>query len=273
LIFQISELRGILVNRKAKMEAVGVKRDKDVEPMVEERANMAVEVAKKDGQTVKDEAKRKVAEAKKTKLGAKDKAKRILAEAKETELEAKKEAKEIIAKAVKTRLAAKDEAKRILAEAEKAELAAKKEAKRIITESEKAELAARQKAKREAEEIKRAKEIELWAKHRVKPAARGKTQVKESEPTRELKGAGIYEGVVRILVSGVNPHHFKKLEDSLCQIEGLDLLLVGSAVAVGTEFIVSADKPIPLVNILEEMQFVERVTEHGKTIQVTLKAE
>jgi hypothetical protein len=125
----------------------------------------------------------------------------------------------------------------------------------------------------EAEEAKRAREFERWAKRRVKAGAREKYQINKSEQTEQLKDAGIYQGVVRILVSGVNGHQFKKLEDSLGQIENLDLLVIGGSVSVGTEFIVSADKPITLVNVLEEMQFVERVTEHGKTIQVTLRAE
>ncbi len=274
------------------MVAVEIKKAQEVEPTAKERAKTAVEeaeqayylvvkdkakdkidVAKKAEQIAKREAKEIIAEATKAKLAAKDKAKRIIAEAEKFELAAKKEAKGIIAEAEKAKLAAKQNAKRIIAEAEKFELAAKKEAKGIIAEAEKAKLAAKQKAKREAEEIKRDREIEHWAKQRIKPAAKERTQVKVAETQKELKGAGIYEGIVRILVSGLNSHQFKKLEDSLSLIEGLDLIMVGSSVRVGTEFIVSADKPMPLVDILKEMQFVERVTDHGKTIQVTLTME
>jgi hypothetical protein len=126
----------------------------------------------------------------------------------------------------------------------------------------------------EIEKVKRDKEIEHWANKRGKTESKGKIQVKETgTTTKESKGTGIYEGVVRILVSGVNSYQFKKLEDSLCLIEGLDLLMVGGQAKVGTEFVVSTDKPIPLINELEEMQFVEQVTEVGKTIQVTLKTE
>ena len=241
--------------------------------VVKEKDKDKIEVAKKAEQTAKKEAKGIIAEAEKATLAAKAEAKRTVAEAKQAEQAVKKKAKEIIAGAEKATLAAKEGAKRIIAEAEEAELAMKREAKKIIAEAEKAELAARQKAKREAAEAKRAKEIEHWAKQRARPAAKEKTQVKEAEPTEELKGAGIYEGVVRILVSGLNTRQFRKLEDSLRLVEGLDLLMIGSSVAVGTEFIVSADKPIPLCNILKEMQFIERVTEHGTTIQVTLKPE
>jgi hypothetical protein len=202
-----------------------------------------------------------------------EKVKTVVEKAKESEETAKIKAKEIITEAEKAKLAAKDEAKRIIAEAEKAEKEAKIKAKEIITEAEKAKLAAKQRAKLETEEAKRAIEFERWAKERVKTSAKGKTKTKQAETTEQIEGAGICEGVVRILVSGVNSRQFKKLEDNLRLIEDLDILVIGGSVAVGTEFIVSADKPIPLVNALEEMQFVERVTEHGKTIQVTLRAE
>jgi hypothetical protein len=204
---------------------------------------------------------------------AKGRAKTAVEEAKKAEQSAKTKAKEIIAEAENVKLAAKDEAKRIITKAQNDEKAAKAEAKMLIAEAEKAKLAAKQRAKLKTEEAKRAIEFERWAKERVKTSAKGKTKTKQSETTEQLEGSGICEGVVRILVSGVNSRQFKKLEDNLRLIEGLDILVIGGSVAVGTEFIVSADKPIPLVNVLEEIQFVERVTEHGKTIQVTLRAE
>ena len=202
-----------------------------------------------------------------------EKVKTVVEKAKESEETAKIKAKEIIAEAEKAKLAAKDQTKRLITQAEKAEKEAKIKAKEIITEAEKAKLAAKQRAKMETEEAKRAREFERWAKERVNPAIKEKTKTKQAETIEQTKGAGICEGVVRILVSGVNSRQFKKLEDNLRLIEDLDILVIGGSVAVGTEFIVSADKPIPLVNALEEMQFVERVTEHGKTIQVTLRAE
>ena len=255
------------------MGAVEVKKLKEVEPKTIEKAKRTIAEVKESEETANIKAKEIITEAKKAKLAAKDEAKRTIAEAEKAVKEAKIKAKEIITEAEKAKLAASDEAKRIIAEAENAEKEAKTKAKEIVMEAEKAKLAVKQKAKMEAEEAKRAREFERWAKQRVKTAAKGKNQIKEAETTETLEGAGIYEGVVRILVSGVRALHFKKLEDSLRLIEGLDLLVIGGSVAVGTEFIVSAEKPIPLVNMLEELQFVERVTEHGKTIQVTLRAE
>jgi hypothetical protein len=255
------------------MGAVEVKKGKEVEATTVEKVKTVVEKAKESEETAKIKAKEIIAEAEKAKLAAKDQTKRLITQAEKAEKEAKIKAKEIITEAEKAKLAAKDEAKRIIAEAEKAEKEAKIKAKEIITEAEKAKLAAKQRAKMETEEAKRAREFERWAKERVNPAIKEKTKTKQAETIEQTKGAGICEGVVRILVSGVNSRQFKKLEDNLRLIEDLDILVIGGSVAVGTEFIVSADKPIPLVNALEEMQFVERVTEHGKTIQVTLRAE
>ena len=255
------------------MEAVEVKKVEEVETAAKGRPKTAVEEAKKAEQSAKTKAKEIIAEAENVKLAAKDEAKRIITEAESAEQVAKQKAKELIAEAEKAKLAAKDEAKRITTEAENDEKAAKQKAKEMIAEAEKAKLAAKQRAKLETEEAKRAIEFERWAKERVKTSAKGKTKTKQSETTEQLEGAGIYEGVVRILVSGVNSRQFKKLEDNLRLIEDLDILVIGGSVAVGTEFIVSADKPIPLVNVLAEIQSVERVTEHGKTIQVTLRAE
>ena len=65
----------------------------------------------------------------------------------------------------------------------------------------------------------------------------------------------------------------KKLEKYLYQVQDLHLVFVGGLVDEGTEIVVSAGKPIPLIDVLREMPPVEQVVEKGKKIQVTLKAE
>ncbi|MFC1939024.1 hypothetical protein ACFLWM_02595, partial [Chloroflexota bacterium] len=65
----------------------------------------------------------------------------------------------------------------------------------------------------------------------------------------------------------------KIIEDYLLQIENLSLLLIGGSIEAGTEFVVSADKPIPLTNILKEMPYVKHITKEGQIIHLIMKVE
>jgi hypothetical protein len=65
----------------------------------------------------------------------------------------------------------------------------------------------------------------------------------------------------------------RKLEEYLYQVQDLRLVLVGGSVDEGTEIVVSAENPIPLIDALRELPPVDQIVKKGKTIQLTLKAE
>ena len=121
-----------------------------------------------------------------------------------------------------------------------------------------AERAAKDRASREAEEAKRAKE----AKKRVKG---------EDE---EAVSAELYQGIVKLtIVPPIDLGQVRKLEEYLSQVQDLRLVLIGGSVDEGTEIVVSAENPIPLMDVLREIPPVEQVVKKGKKIQITLKAE
>ena len=125
-------------------------------------------------------------------------------------------------------------------------------------ERKEAELAAKEQAKREAEEARKAKEAEEKAK-------------REAE---ETVGAELYQGTVKLtIVSPVDLDQMRKLEEYLCQVQDLRLVLVGGSRDEGTMIIVSAAKPIPLIDALRDIPLVEQVVKKGKKIEIVLKAE
>ena len=177
-------------------------------------------------------------------LAAQEEAKRKAEEtrqAKEVQEQVKKEAK----------LAVEEEAKRKAEEtgqAKEAQEQAKKEA----------ELAAQEEAKRKAEEAGQAKEVQEQAKKEAK----------------EVGGAELYEGEVKLtIVSPVDLDQMRKLQEYLRQVQDLHLVLVSGSVDEGTAIVVSAAKPIPLIDILKEMPPVEQVVKEGTKIQIMLKAK
>ena len=168
---------------------------------------------------------------------------------------------------------------------------AKKEAKRIkeamkegrLTQEEadkikkRWEEEAKEKAKREAEEAMRVKEAEEKAKKeaeaRAKREAEEKAKEKLGREAEEAMRAELYEGIVKLtIMSPINLGQIRNLEEHLRQVQDLRLLLTGGSVDEGTQIIVSAGKPIPLIDVLREMPPVEQVVKKGKDIQVTLKA-
>jgi hypothetical protein len=151
----------------------------------------------------------------------------------------------------------KDKAKREAKEAKKARQA-EQEAKK------KADLEAREKAKREAKEAKKARQAEQKAKKDIKAA---KDLVKES------KVNATYEGIVRIVLLQANLNQVKIVEKYLLQIKNLRLLLVGGSAEAGSEFIVSADKPVPLTSLLRGIEFLEGISAKGSCIQLTMRKE
>lgn len=117
----------------------------------------------------------------------------------------------------------------------------------------------RERAKKEAEKAK------AQAKKETEQVT--KKEVKES-------GAELYKGTVRLtIVPPVDSGQVRKLEEHLSQVPELRLVLIGGSVAEGTEIVVSAESPIPLLDILRDMPPVAQVTKKGKTAQITLEAE
>ena len=129
---------------------------------------------------------------------------------------------------------------------------------------------AKEGAMTEAEEAKKAKEAGAKAKKEAEQTAK-ETAKRES---KEAVSAESYRGIVTLtIVSPIDLGQARKLEECLHQVQDLRLVLVGGSVAEGSEIIVSAEKSIPLIDILREMPPVEQVVKKGKKIQIRLKPE
>ena len=95
-----------------------------------------------------------------------------------------------------------------------------------------------------------------------------------AKKAEEALRAELYEGMVKlVVVPPIDLGQMEKLEKDLRQVEDLRLVLVGGSVDEGSQIVVSAGKPIPLIDILREMPPVEQVVKKGNEIQITLKAE
>jgi hypothetical protein len=121
---------------------------------------------------------------------------------------------------------------------------------------------AKEQAKREAEEAKQAKKAVAQA---------GKATAVKTEKGTDSE---LYKGEIKLAVMPpVDPGQFRKLEEHLSQVNDLSLVLIGGSATEGTEIIVSADNPLPLLDILREMPPVAEVTKKGKIPHITLKTE
>ncbi|MFC2006335.1 hypothetical protein ACFLVG_05245, partial [Chloroflexota bacterium] len=99
-------------------------------------------------------------------------------------------------------------------------------------------------------------------------------EVKAELETKETGGAEFYEGEVKLsIVSPVDFRQIRKLQEYLSQVQGLRLVSVSGSVDRGSWIVVSAPKPLPLIDILREIPPVGQVVKEGADIQVTLKAE
>jgi len=210
----------------------------------------------------RERAKREAEEARRIKR-AEAKAKRKAAwmarevakiEAKEAKEKVKREAKEAKERAKRKAKEAKEKVKR---EAKEAKEMAKREAKE-----------AKERAKRKAKEAKRAKQAEVKAKKEAGQAAREEVR----EEAREGTSAELYKGKVKLVVAPpVDLEQVRKFEEQLYQVQDLRLVLFGGSTDEGIEVVVSAEEPIPLIDVLREMPPVEQVVKRGKTIQIILK--
>ena len=154
-----------------------------------------------------------------------------------------------------TELAAKEQANKEAEEARKAREAQKQAEKE-------AELAAKEEVKRKAEEERKTTEAQKQAEERAKRGA------------EEVVGAKLYEGTVKLkIVAPVDLGQMRQLQEHLCQVQDLDLVLVGGSVDEGTVIVVSVVRPIPLIDILREMPPIEQVVKEDEEIQIMLKAE
>ena len=123
-------------------------------------------------------------------------------------------------------------------------------------------------AKREAEEAKRAKEAEERARREAELAAREQAK-REAEGVKEVE---LYEGMIELaILPPVDPSRIRKLEEALRQVEDLRVVLISGSVDEGTKVIVSAGKPIPLIDILSGIPVVEQAVRKGNEIQVSLQ--
>ncbi|MBA7603373.1 hypothetical protein ES703_10481 [subsurface metagenome] len=182
-------------------------------------------------------------------------------EAKEAREREKQEAKE-----------AKEQAKLAAQKAKEAKEAKEKAKQGAKEAKEQAKLAA-QKAK-EAQKEKKAEKAKP-AKEKAKKAEKAKPAKEKVEKAAEPSvDAGTYQGAVTLaIVPPIDLGQLDSLKKDLGQVENLHLVLVGGSVEGGSKIIVSAEEPLPLLDILKEMPAVDQVFRKGSEIQVRLKAE
>ena len=165
-----------------------------------------------------------------------------------------------------TRKGAKKEAEKAKEQTKMETKEAKKSQKAEALAKKKAEQQTKERAKREAKrEAEEAKKAEALAK---------KEAEQQTEERAKETGAELYQGIVKLtILPPVDSGQVSKLEEHLSQVTDLRLILVGGSATEGTEIVVSAENPIPLMEILKEMPPVAQVTKKGKATQITLKAE
>ncbi|MBM2831469.1 MAG: hypothetical protein HW414_521, partial [Dehalococcoidia bacterium] len=121
------------------------------------------------------------------------------------------------------------------------------------------------------------KERAAKAKQEAKERAKGETEeadtTKGAEPARDE----LYSGKVTLLIAQQAKYdRLREFERSLAQVKGLRIILVGGSADEGNKIVVSAEQPIPLLNILNELPFVESLSKkdkwNDKVIEIMPKA-
>ena len=163
----------------------------------------------------------------------------------------------------------------------KAEETNRKEAQRQAKEKADQEAkAAAEKAKADAETARKAKETEetnrkeaeRQAKEKAKQEAAGQKK-KEAAVSDEIT-SGIYQGTVQLLVIPPStPGQVKKLQEFLAKVQGLHIILIGGSTVSGTELVVTAEQPLNLAGLLNEIPVVAQVVKRGPKIGIILKPE
>lgn len=170
-----------------------------------------------------------------------------------------------------TRQKAKEAKERAKIEAREA-----KEAKKKAKKAEKAKLDAKEAKEREKQEARQSKDTKKREKQEAKEAKKAKpakpAKGKAKKAVEKTEGAGLYRGVVTLaIVPPIDIVQLDSLKEGLFQVENLRVVTVGGAAGEGSQVIVSAEEPLPLLDILGKMPVVEGVVEKGDVIQVRLK--
>ncbi|MAE10798.1 MAG: hypothetical protein QGI51_02615 [Dehalococcoidales bacterium] len=96
----------------------------------------------------------------------------------------------------------------------------------------------------------------------------------ESSQVLRAHGGELFEGEqVLLLVSPVNLGRMRELQRHLSQVEDLRIVMLSGSTDGGTTSTVTAEKAIPLTDILGDMPPVSQVDKMGNGIQVALKGE
>ena len=74
-----------------------------------------------------------------------------------------------------------------------------------------------------------------------------------------------------LIMPPVDSKNLKELEDGLRNTKGLKLLLIGGTADGGIQIVVSALKPIPILNALKETPQVEEAISKDDIIYISLK--
>jgi len=81
----------------------------------------------------------------------------------------------------------------------------------------------------------------------------------------------LYKGEVKLLIMPpVDSKNLKELEDGLRNTKGLKLLLIGGTADGGIQIVVSALKPIPILNALKETPQVKDAVGKDDAIYISL---
>ena len=98
---------------------------------------------------------------------------------------------------------------------------------------------------------------------------------KEAAKASEVKeiSTQFHKGTINlVLMPPAGVLQIKNLGEKLRLIQNLRVILIGGSVDESTRVVVSAEQPIPLIDVLSQIPIVDQVTKKGKEIQISLKA-
>lgn len=122
--------------------------------------------------------------------------------------------------------------------------------------------------KRSPEEVA---EMENELPAQITPEDRPTEKEKASLPAAKSTSSELQVGIVKLVIMPTaNISQIKKLEQDIQQIPDIQLLLTGGMQDSAT-IVITAEKPIPLIDILEEIPGVEQVVKKAKNLNITLK--
>jgi len=132
-----------------------------------------------------------------------------------------------------------------------------------------AERKSREQAKGKMKKTERAK----LAKGKAKKAEKVKPTREKAKKAKPTEGVELYRG--RVALKIVPPIDFAQLDGlkkALFEVKNLRVVVVAGAAGEGIQILVSAEEPLPLLNILRGVPVVAGVARKGGEIQVSLKA-